>query len=574
MDRAGYSFTGAMQSRPFDHAWIRSVLPGAMVAIGSFVLVALTFAWTRHYDTISVVWPFNALVIVSVLKYSQLSKPYALVGYALGIGAASLAVGYDWQWGAVLVAFNVLECYIIIMLINRTGGIGPLNARLVMRCLSIGLISCAVSTASAWCLISLALQGVHAFDVFLVFLSHAGGLVLFWVAYWVLTEPCEFSHKAPAWRIVTEFGLLSVVAVYGMMSHNDILLYFVTPILVLIAFDAGMRGAVVSMFILTLASITSSLVGNPNEFGTANAERLNLLQLQAFLLINAVMAFIVAATIADRNRALRVSEQAQARLNTRADELEYMLACAHMAESLGNIGHWSLSMKTGEYYWSPEVYAIHGTNPDTYDPNEDPPSRFYANAYPALVLQKVHESLKTGEPVEIETSLTRAGDGATRTIRARFLTVADSAGEPARVFGVIRDETDERAAHHELVRQEQKYRLIAESTTDLIIQYRPDGRIEYASPAVEEFGVTQDQIIGLRMFDFIHPDDLGKGLEFGRRVLFDAPHDPPPAERFRVRQSGGRYVWLEGVPSVLRGYEWPGRIHCRDFPECHCFARA
>jgi PAS domain S-box-containing protein len=62
---------------------------------------------------------------------------------------------------------------------------------------------------------------------------------------------------------------------------------------------------------------------------------------------------------------------------------------------------------------------------------------------------------------------------------------------------------------NELIKSEEKYRLITEKSRDLIALVDDEGKCLYASPShLEVLGYSPDELIGGNLFDFIHPDDV------------------------------------------------------------------
>lgn len=102
-----------------------------------------------------------------------------------------------------------------------------------------------------------------------------------------------------------------------------------------------------------------------------------------------------------------------------------------------------------------------------------------------------------------------------------------------------RRQSAERAA----LRNERRYRLLAENSVDTIVMSGPDGRVSYVSPAITDvLGWTPAEIEGRRIKDFVHHDHLA--------VLGEADDesDEPGRARtmtFPARHSNGAWIWLE-----------------------------
>ncbi|WP_448188467.1 response regulator [Azospirillum sp. sgz301742] len=96
---------------------------------------------------------------------------------------------------------------------------------------------------------------------------------------------------------------------------------------------------------------------------------------------------------------------------------------------------------------------------------------------------------------------------------------------------------------------EGRYRLIADTVSDVIGKVGPDGVLTFASGAVQEtLGCTPAELIGQRFVDLLHPAD-----QPGADALPGGPQPPAPEARFtgRIHRADGRWVWVEvGVRAV------------------------
>lgn len=158
--------------------------------------------------------------------------------------------------------------------------------------------------------------------------------------------------------------------------------------------------------------------------------------------------------------------------------------------------------------------------------------------------------------------------GAIRYVEANPSPILDaSTGEISEFFDVVRDVTERRIGEMALKtaleraetavqragRSEAKYRLLAETARDLTIQHDARGVIRYASPSSRHLGYDPNELIGCRLEDFVHPEDLPAARLVSRLNLTLGPDEPPTPVEVRVLCKGGEYVWLEGSQVVIRG---------------------
>jgi PAS domain S-box-containing protein len=96
----------------------------------------------------------------------------------------------------------------------------------------------------------------------------------------------------------------------------------------------------------------------------------------------------------------------------------------------------------------------------------------------------------------------------------------------------------------------ERYRLLAENSTDMIARQRPDGTYLYMSPAcLLVLGYPIEEMINRREVDFAHPDDVGIIEE-----IIDSLEQRPEkiSYTYRARHKDGHYIWLETTSSLVR----------------------
>ena len=97
---------------------------------------------------------------------------------------------------------------------------------------------------------------------------------------------------------------------------------------------------------------------------------------------------------------------------------------------------------------------------------------------------------------------------------------------------------------------EQRYRLMAENSTDMITRHSPEGVFLYASPAcLSLLGYEPEEFIGNSLPDFIHPDDLDVIIRAYRIIL---QQNVIYTIEYRICHKNGDYIWFETTSSAIR----------------------
>lgn len=99
------------------------------------------------------------------------------------------------------------------------------------------------------------------------------------------------------------------------------------------------------------------------------------------------------------------------------------------------------------------------------------------------------------------------------------------------------------ARNRELETSRERFRLLTESTPDLISETTADGKVLYASPNYEStLGFRPEEVIGTSFVELIHPEDIGPIVE----GTLDAGNATPfYSTAFRARHKDGTWRWFE-----------------------------
>jgi PAS domain S-box-containing protein len=212
------------------------------------------------------------------------------------------------------------------------------------------------------------------------------------------------------------------------------------------------------------------------------------------------------------------------------------------AQELARIGSWRWDVRSDEVIWSDELFAIAGLLRDAGAPT-------FANQQPLFppadwdrLSAAVDRTLSSGVPFELELDIRRP-DGSNRSIVARGAAIFDSSGVPAMLHGTIQDVTERRvkdallhAADERLRESETRYRELVENLDVIVVSLDRSGTIEYASPAIEQFGYDGDRLIGQPFAELVHPDDRD-AVQIGLREIFGGS---PLTREFRALDRSGR----------------------------------
>jgi PAS domain S-box-containing protein len=134
-------------------------------------------------------------------------------------------------------------------------------------------------------------------------------------------------------------------------------------------------------------------------------------------------------------------------------------------------------------------------------------------------------------------------DGNTVWVKYFGLLKKNKQGRPKKIIATFIDITEKIEKEKQLELSEEKFRFIADNTTDVISQHTIDGMYTYVSSSLKEIlGYEPIEMLNKIAFDFIHPDD-GERI---RNVQKDFLRDSKPITfTYRFRRKDNSYIWME-----------------------------
>ncbi len=144
--------------------------------------------------------------------------------------------------------------------------------------------------------------------------------------------------------------------------------------------------------------------------------------------------------------------------------------------------------------------------------------------------------------------LTKAGGFRWSEIFAR-LTLNDQ-GQMIGTSGSLNDITLRKEAEEELRTSEERFRMLAEYSSDMITLHDAKGKFLYTSPACKEIlQYDEEELVGQNFYQIIHPDDQ-EIIRKHHKTLLKTGYT---VSTYRIRRKDGEYVWFESSIKILLG---------------------
>jgi PAS domain S-box-containing protein len=143
----------------------------------------------------------------------------------------------------------------------------------------------------------------------------------------------------------------------------------------------------------------------------------------------------------------------------------------------------------------------------------------------------------------------------------RYLFVKSKVVDSNGCFGIAQDITVQKESENALVNSEQKFRLLAENSEDIISVHAADGTTWYLSPSLTQvLGYDVEEVIGASVIDYVHPDDRYKFLKQERGTSLLSPESL--IIRYRIRKKDETYLWLETIVKPVMDHNEVIKLVC------------
>ncbi|HSF53468.1 MAG TPA: PAS domain-containing protein [Algoriphagus sp.] len=203
--------------------------------------------------------------------------------------------------------------------------------------------------------------------------------------------------------------------------------------------------------------------------------------------------------------------------------LEETKALLKKIESLVNIGHWEVDLTTGNTSWSEQLYMIKGLDPRSTHPSMDVIFSVIHPEDKADSTELYQNFIEKGGHYKIAYRIIRP-NGDIRHVVSEGTVDLGTDGQALRLFGVIRDVTDENQKEQELQRSNLQLENILNTTQDLIFLADENGYFLKISQSCEKIlGYTQSELLGKSFRNLIHPDDFQATVEIRKQIMEGKP---------------------------------------------------
>ena len=258
----------------------------------------------------------------------------------------------------------------------------------------------------------------------------------------------------------------------------------------------------------------------------------------------------------------KVNETLEEKVKERTAELEKAYnslkeseASLAEAQKMAHIGNWDWDLVTNELHASDEICRIFGLNSQEFDATYE---AFLNYVHPADrdYINTAFKDVLNGKKLVSTDYRIVSAEGEERVVHGQGEIIFNEENIPVKMRGTIQDITELKRTEKALELSEERYRIIAEQTGQLVYDYNIKGNtLDWAGNIEEITGYTPDKFRNMSLqfwISRIHPEDRKMFLESYERFLRDGGIY---RTEYRFRKENGEYIYVEDNGVYLKGEE-------------------
>ncbi len=512
-----------------------------------FALAWLSMALNQQWDRVAPIWLPNALWLTFLVTAPKRRWPALMAAGLFGNVLANLVSGDTPIVATGLGLANGVEALACAAVLRRT-----LRRRIRIDRLGDMLVF-GVTAAGCSCISALLGAGLLA--------QARGAPLMPGLGTWALADGLGLLVLAPPLLVLTDrrlglsaarlttrrsmivLGVIAAAMLVIALAPGHPLMMLATPVLLLAAMNLEFAATALVMLLITAASIAFVSIGWIPAILNGHSGAAMALWLQAYLLMDTLMAFPVAAVFARRR-------ELEAELMRSRDELKEANDLAYMAESLALTGHWRLDYPTNRLIWSDQMFLIYGLDRAMGTPTLEQ-SRVLVHPDDREPLRNHLDTLAGDHDPGITLRIVRP-DGTLRYVAGKSQIQRDASGAVTSRFGTLTDITEVRETEEKSRQNEQRYRFLADHAPDMITRTTLQGEILYISPSsVRVFGYDPDEMRLQNAQAMVHPEDFARVMQGIFRLIEERIPRLPEPTTYRAKHKDGHWIWVETNPTLV-----------------------
>jgi PAS domain S-box-containing protein len=199
------------------------------------------------------------------------------------------------------------------------------------------------------------------------------------------------------------------------------------------------------------------------------------------------------------------------KMEVRLTESEVHLA---NAQRIAHVGSFDTDLRTLDSHWSAETFRIFGYGEERFQPTFDISKSHFHPDDEERALQLFRDSIKAGGPsYSADYRIVQKG-GAVRHVHSEGETVFDEDGIAIHMHGTLQDVTSLNQVQMSLRQSEERFRDVADASSDFIWETDAEGRMTYVSEQLEDLtGAKPSSLLGMTPWEVHRANIQSTGAE-------------------------------------------------------------
>jgi len=257
----------------------------------------------------------------------------------------------------------------------------------------------------------------------------------------------------------------------------------------------------------------------------------------------------VVQDITDSKKAQFELEHSKQNLETILEAVQENEYSLKEAGRMAKIGYWKYDTINDTIIWSEAIHQIYGNDIEKGVPGIEIILGSFTDKSRKKLIEATVTLASDGVPFDIELEMINFKNEK-RWIRNMGEPIYNDKNEIIGRRGVSQDITMQKRITDKIKKAEELYRVLTDNSNDLICLQEPDSTFKYISPSIKNLlGYEQSQLIGKKVFNLVHSDDIQLLYRAIRQKEFRGLN--PEAISIRVRHKEGHFVWLEFLTSPV-----------------------
>lgn len=216
-------------------------------------------------------------------------------------------------------------------------------------------------------------------------------------------------------------------------------------------------------------------------------------------------------------------------------------------QSIAHIGYWELNLENNQVFWSKETRRIHEIS-DDYAVKLEEGLDFYDEESKPIIEKAIESAISTGGAWNEKLRIITA-KGNKKWVRAVGKAYLED-GKPVLLYGLFADISEDIEIRKEVSESQERFKLLAENTNEMVALHQLDGTYTYVSPASKLIlGYSPEELIGKNPYDFFHPEDIASIESDAHKPVVE--ENQATKSEYRIQTKEGQYIWLETLSKAI-----------------------